>query len=108
VVEGYEANLGREVTRGGQELFVGLDEGDVEDLAKGIRYLFAGSRYVGCDLCRRGHRLVLVAGVELHVAGLITCWVARRVTSSSVLPAAIRPVNLVVIRSSATINEART
>jgi hypothetical protein len=80
VVEGYEANLGREVTRGGQELFVGLDEGDVEDLAKGIRYLFAGSRYVGCDLCRRGHHLVLVAGVELHVAGLITCWVARRVT----------------------------
>jgi hypothetical protein len=71
VVEGYEANLGREVTRGGQELFVGLDEGDVEDLAKGIRYLFAGSRYVGCDLCRRGHHLVLVAGVELHVAGLI-------------------------------------
>ena len=57
--------------RRGDQLLVGLDQRLVEDLAEGRRDLSPGSLDVGGDRRRRVDDLVLEAGVELHVPGLV-------------------------------------
>ena len=53
------------------QLLVGLDQCHIEDRPERGRDLLAGAPDVGADRRRVGDDLILEAGVELHVAGLV-------------------------------------
>ncbi len=67
MVQGDEADFGCEVAGCGDKPFVGVDKGDIEDLAERIGHVLAGSSHMRTDHVGSGDHLVLEAGIELHV-----------------------------------------
>jgi hypothetical protein len=71
VVEGDEFDLGAAVARIVDEALVGLDERLVEDAPEGVAQVLSRPRHMGGDPGGIRDDLVLEAGVELEVAGLV-------------------------------------